>query len=311
LPPKLVLGIDVGGTKIAAGLVNESAGVISSVTVPTRAAEGYKISLGQVYAAIEKVYQPGVTGIGICAPGPLNPRTGVVLNPPNMPGWHHVPLRELVAQKFGVPVRLENDANAAGLAETLFGAARGCESVLYVTLGTGIGTGIILGGRIYHGKNGAAAEGGHVTVDYRGGPVCKCGSTGCVEALASGTAMAERAQELLADFPATTLRPPVTAEAIGCAANAGDALAVRILDESALVLGAWLGSMISVLDPEIVVIGGGVARIGEPLLGRLRQIVPRRTVNQFAGDTPIVPAQMGDAVGVIGAAAVILAESGI
>ena len=154
------MGIDVGGTKIAAGLVNESAGVISSVTVPTRAAEGYKISLGQVYAAIEKVYQPGVTGIGICAPGPLNPRTGVVLNPPNMPGWHHVRLRELVAQKFGLPVRLENDANAAGLAETLFGAARGCESVLYVTLGTGIGTGIILGRKFITAKTAPRPKAG-------------------------------------------------------------------------------------------------------------------------------------------------------
>ena len=160
-----VLGIDVGGTKIAAGLVNESAEILDSAVLPTRAGEGYEVSLGQLYAAIRACLRPEVSAIGICAPGPLNPKTGVVLNPPNLPGWRNVPLAKLVSEEFGLPCRVENDANAAGLAETRFGAARGCSSVFYVTLSTGIGTGIILDGRIYHGKNGQAGEGGHVTID--------------------------------------------------------------------------------------------------------------------------------------------------
>src|SRR5574340_480387 len=301
-----VLGVDIGGTKIAAGVVTEDARVTAAVTAPTRAQEGYQVSIAQVYGAIGELMSPAVRAIGICAPGPLNPKTGVVLNPPNLFGWHNVPLAEDVSRRFGVPCRVENDANAAGLAETLFGAARGYASVLYVTLSTGIGAGIVLDGRIYHGKNGAAAEGGHVTVDYRSRAVCNCGVRGCIEALASGTAMARRATELINEYPETLLREPVTAEDIGRGVAQGDELALRILDESCEMLGAWLGSMISVLDPGIIVIGGGVARMGEPLFSRLRCIVPRCTINQFAAETPIVPARLADNVGILGAAAVVI-----
>jgi glucokinase len=164
----------------------------------------------------------------------------------------------------------------------------------------------VLDGKIYHGKNGFAAEGGHVTIDYASDTACNCGSLGCIEAMASGTAMAERAERLMADDHATSLVRPVTAETIGRAAAAGDALALHVLDESALMMGAWLGSMISILDPDIIVIGGGVAQIGEPLFSRLRKIVPARTINQFAASTPIVPAELGSNVGILGAAAVVM-----
>lgn len=305
-----VLGIDIGGTKIAAGLVSESAEVLRSAVTPTLAQQGFDVSLGQAMRAIEEAFEPGVRAIGICAPGPLNPKTGVVLNPPNLPGWNHVPLAEMAARRFGVPCRLENDANAAGLAEALFGAARGYASVFYMTWSTGIGSGIVLDGRIYHGKNGAAAEGGHVTIDYRGEVACNCGAPGCIEGLASGTAMAARATRLLADYPATALRAPVTAEAVGRAALAGDPLAARILDESVEMVAAWMGGVISLLDPDVIVVGGGVAKIGEPLFARLRERVPAKTINQFARQTPIVPAALAAHVGVIGAASVALAAYG-
>ncbi len=288
-----VLGIDVGGTKIAAGLVNERAEILASAVVPTRAGEGYAVSLGQLYAAIRACLRGEVSAIGICAPGPLNPKTGVVLNPPNLPGWRDVPLAELVAREFSRPCRVENDANAAGLAETRFGAARGCASVFYVTLSTGIGTGIILDGRIYHGKNGQAGEGGHVTIDYLSPTRCNCGLAGCIEALASGTAMARRG---------------MAPEAIAAAVEAGDPRAVQILEETAHMLAAWLGGMISLLDPEIVVIGGGVSQIGEPLFARLRRMAPARSINPFASSTPIVPAQLGANAGILGAAAVVLSS---
>ncbi len=268
---KVVLGVDVGGTKIAAGRVDKNAQVLSRLVVPTRAAEGFEVSLGQIFHAVDSSLTPDVAAIGVCAPGPLNPKTGVVLNPPNLPGWRDVPLAKLIGEKFGLPCRLENDANAAGLAEARFGAARGCASVFYVTLSTGIGAGIILDGKVYHGKNGAAAEGGHVTIDYRSPVICNCGTPGCIEALASGTALAR--------------------------AGSYD------LDEVAAMLGAWLGSIVSLLDPDIVVIGGGVSRIGDPLFERLRRVVPTRTINQFATGLPIVPAELGDDAGVIGAAA--------
>jgi glucokinase len=286
-----VVAVDVGGTKIAAGWVDERAEILDSVVLPTRAGEGYEVSLRQVYAAIRACLRPSVSAIGICAPGPLNPKTGVVLNPPNLPGWRNVPLAEMVAAEFGLPCRVENDANAAGLAETRFGAARGYSSVFYVTWSTGIGTGIILDGKIYHGKNGQAGEGGHVTIDYQSAARCGCGLPGCIEALASGSALARRG-----------LQPERIAEA----AQAGDAAALAVLDDLALKLGAWLGGMISLLDPEIIVIGGGLSEIGEPLFARLREVAPARSINPFASSTPIVRAQLGARVGILGAAAVVL-----
>jgi glucokinase len=264
-----VIGVDIGGTKIAVGRVNDRVEVLCSQVVETRAGEGLEASLRQVCRAIEELLTPDVSAIGICAPGPLDPRSGVVLNPPNLPGWVNIPLAQIIAEKFARPVRLENDCNAAGLAEARYGAARGCTQVFYAGVGTGVGTGIILNGDIYHGAHGAAGEGGHVTIDYRSPIVCGCGVAGCIEAMASGTAIERHKLDL---------------------------------EETAERLGAWLGAMVSLLDPEIIVIGGGVARMGEPLFGRLRSIVPRKTINPHR--PPIVPAQFDS--GIVGAAAVAL-----
>ena len=279
-----VLGVDIGGTKIAAGVVSDSALVLDCVTVPTRAAQGYEASLAQLHFAIRSVLKPDVKAIGLACPGPLNPKTGVVINPPNLPGWNDVPLARLVQKEYGLPCRIENDANAAGLAEARFGAARGCSSVFYATLSTGIGAGIIIDGKVYHGRSGQAAEGGHVTIDWQSAERCNCGVLGCVEALASGTAIARRygiAPEEIATRP-------------------------EILDEIAEMIGAWMGSIISLLDPDIIVAGGGMSQIGDPLFERLRRIVPTRTINRFAAETPIVPAQLGSMAGVLGAAAGVL-----
>jgi glucokinase len=287
-----VLGVDIGGTKIAAGVVDANAQVLESVVVPTRAAEGFAVSYAQLLSAIQATLRDDISAIGICAPGPLNPKTGAIINPPNLPGWVDVLLGQQISRAYRLPCRVENDANAAGLAEARFGAARGYSIVFYVTVGTGIGTGIIFDGKIYHGKNGQAGEGGHVTIDYRSPVTCKCGLTGCIEALASGTAIARRAG--------------LSAEAVGRAAAQGDPLAFEVLDETALMLGAWLGGIVSLLDPDIIVIGGGVSQMGEPLFSRLRRIVPARSINQFAGETPIVPAALGVNVGILGAAAGVL-----
>lgn len=287
-----VLGVDVGGTKIAAAAISENAEVLDLVTVPTRAQHGYDASLAQLHFAIRSVFRNDVHAIGICSPGPLNPKTGVVLNPPNLPGWRDVPLAGIMQVEYGLPCRVENDANAAGLAEARFGAGRGRGSVFYATLGTGIGAGIILNGAVYHGKSGQAAEGGHVPIDWHSTERCGCGVQGCIEALASGSAIARRYGE--------------SAECIAGAAATGDARANAILDEVAEMLGAWLGGIVSLLDPDIIIIGGGMAQIGDPLFTRLRRIVPARTINRFAGETPIVPAQLGMNAGVLGAAATVL-----
>ncbi len=293
----VVIGLDIGGTKLAGGVLTREARLLERSERPARAAEGAAASLGQVWGILEELCAAAqafgtLDGIGVCAPGPLDPRTGVIFNPTNMPGWVNVPLAGEVTRRFGAPCRVENDANGAGLAEALFGAGRGCRSVFYATISTGIGTGIILDGKVYHGKNGAAGEGGHVTIDYRSPAVCNCGNPGCIEALASGTAIARRAG-----------RP---AEELARAAAAGDAAAARFLEDTWDMLAAWLGSVVSLLDPDIIVIGGGVSRIGEPLFRTLREAVPKRTINPFAAQTPIVPAALDRDVGIYGGAAVIL-----
>jgi glucokinase len=273
---RTVLGVDIGGTKIATGVVNDRAEVSGVRSRPTLARDGYDVSIAQVWGAIEESLSKEITAIGICAPGPLNPKTGVILNPPNLPGWRNIPLQEMAEARFGMPVRVENDCNAAGLAEARFGAAKGCNNVFYAAIGTGIGSGIVIDGKIYHGKHGAAAEGGHVSIDYESETVCRCGSPGCIEALASGHVL--------------------------------ERLGAYDLDKLATQIGAWLGSVVSLLDPDIVVIGGGVAKIGEPLFERLRTVVPGRTVNPYAQDLPIVPAHFGAEAGIVGAAAVVMTE---
>src|SRR5271168_2276002 len=206
------IGVDVGGTKVAAGLVDSEGKISHQTRVPMVATDAVA-GLAAVTAAIDAVSaaanlsaanlkkesQRVIAGIGICAPGPLCPRTGVVINPPNLPGWRNFPLAAEVSKAYRLPVRVDNDGNAAALAEALWGAGVGYRNVFYATLGTGIGTGIVFDGRIYHGRTGSAAEGGHVTIDYRG-PQCGSGKRGCIEALCSGPAIARRARERIAEL---------------------------------------------------------------------------------------------------------------
>lgn len=318
---KLIVGIDIGGTKVAGGLVSQKGRLVKSIVVPTRAAEGFKTSYAQIVELTRRLVEhaggkDNVSGIGICAPGPLNPRTGLVINPPNLPGWRNVPLSRLVEKRLSLPTRLENDANAAGLAEVLFGATAGYRDVFYVTVSTGIGTGIIIDRKIYHGKNGVAGEGGHVSIDYRSPYRCGCGTQGCIEALAAGPGMARRARVLLEQehIKPSLLRKltdghlsRITPKMIEDAARAGDPVAKSIIDETGFFLGVWLAGMITLFDPEAIVIGGGVARIGKPLFSKIRQTIPDYTINRlFARKTPVLPAKLQTHVGVFGAASLFL-----
>jgi len=308
---QLIIGIDVGGTKVAGGLVTLKGRLVESRVVPTYADRGFAKSYSQIVHLIGRLVQAAggkhnVLGIGICSPGPLNPKTGVVINPPNLPGWRNIKIAEMLEGKFGVPAKLENDANAAGLAEVLFGAAVGYKDVLYVTVSTGIGTGIIVNRKIYYGKNGAAGEGGHVSIDYHSPYRCGCGTLGCIEALAAGPGMARRARVMLEQEHSlpSVLRDMtrghlerITPLMIQQAAKKKDRVAQTVLDETGFYLGAWLGGMISVLDPEVIVIGGGVAQIGKPLFDKIKEL---------ADKTPVVPAKLQKNVGVYGAASVFL-----
>ena len=199
---KFVLGVDIGGTKVAAGLVNAAGQVVSKTRVPMNASGSASQAMDCVHQAIAKamaVSAPAnITSIGVSSPAPLDPHSGVVLHTPNLPCWVNFPLRGEIEQRYGLPVRLDNDANAAGLSEATWGAGSGHNSVFYVTIGTGVGTAIILNGSVLYGRTGTAAEGGHMTIDFRAPVRCGCGKHGCLESMASGPAMALRAREMVA-----------------------------------------------------------------------------------------------------------------
>lgn len=319
---KLIVGIDVGGTKVAGGLVDQKGRLKKPQTVPTRADEGFEVSFRQITQLIGRlIHQAGgkekVMAIGICAPGPLNPKTGVVINPPNLPGWRNIPFTRRVSEQFGLPCKLENDANAAGLAEVLFGAAVGYRDIFYVTISTGIGTGVIIDKKIYHGKNGVAGEGGHVSIDCRSPYRCGCGTLGCIEALAAGPGMSRRARvylqqehsqrSLLRDLTDGHLEQ-IDPLMIEKAAKKGDRVAKAIIDETGFYLGVWLAGMITLLDPDAIVIGGGVSLIGKPLFDKIRETIPHYSINKFASKTPLLPAKLQKNVGIYGASSIFLAS---
>jgi glucokinase len=312
-----VIGVDVGGTKVAAGFVDPQGEIHQHTRVPMNShgtpAEGF----AAVTAAIDELRKlapetlGAATRIGICAPGPLNPHTGVVLNPPNVPCWRNFPLAAEVSRRYGGTVRVENDAKAAGLAEVLWGAGRGYRHVFYTCIGTGIGAGILIDGRIYHGRTGAAAEAGHVTIDYHG-PRCGCGKRGCIEALASGTAIGKKARAKLAETASRKSAMldlaggdtnAVTSETVAQAHAAGDALAKEILLETVEVLTVWLGNMVDLLEPDVIIVGGGVATMLSPFFDEIRKRLPDWCLNSRCLEIPLVTARYGTHSGIAGGAA--------
>lgn len=311
---KPILGVDIGGTKVAVGIVDRDGKILRQTRQPMAAHGTAEAGFDAVLAAIDSMISgklDDVAGIGICAPGPLDPKFGVVLNPPNVPCWRNFPLAEKIAGKYRVPVKIDNDANAAALAETRWGAARGFRYVFYATIGTGIGTGIVFDGSIYHGTTGSAGEGGHVSIDYHG-PVCNCGKRGCIEILAAGTAIGVRARTKLQAAAArhSAIRDlaggdisAVTSELVGKAYAAGDPLAREILVETADVLTAWLGNIVDLLDPDVLVMGGGVAAMLEPFLQEIKYCLPKWCVNPFASQIPLLMAHYGADAGIAGGAA--------
>ena len=320
-----IVGVDIGGSKIAAGLVLPTGEIRHHTRVPMLPNDGPETALATVTKAIDQVCakvaasdcEHSLSGIGICCPGPLDPATGVILNPPNLPCWRNFPLADEISQKYGVPVKVDNDANAAALAETLWGAGRGYRNVLLTILGTGIGTGIVFDGRIYHGRTGAAGEGGHVSIDYRG-PLCGCGKPGCIEAYASGPAIAKRARAKLssADLQESALlrlaqgeRGLVTAEMVGEAYVQGDPVATETLRETVELLSLWLGNMIDLLEPDVIILGGGVADLMKPFLGEIRDLLPGCSVNRRCQEIPLLSAFYGGDAGIAGGAALAASDA--
>jgi glucokinase len=313
----LVVGVDIGGTKVAAGLVDRNGEIKKQIRTPMAANRTAAEGLAAVVSAIDLLLDHDadardlIRGIGICAPGPLDPATGVVINPPNVPCWRNFPLAAEIEKVYRVPVKVENDANAAALAEAYWGAGRGYRHIFYAGVGTGIGTGIVFAGRIYNGRTGAAAEGGHMSIDYDG-PVCGCGKPGCIEILAAGPAIARRARAKLASGkgPQSSILDlakgnidAVTSEMVGHAYAAGDELAKQTLQETVQLLSLWLSNIVDLLEPDVIIIGGGVAALLNPFFGEISAWLTKYCINSRCLEIPLLKAHYGADAGIAGGAA--------
>jgi glucokinase len=264
-----------------------------------------------------------VAGIGVACGSPMDAERGIVLGPPNLQSWNPVPVKEILEDEFGLYTRLENDANAGALAEWLFGAGRGKRCVVYMTMGTGIGGGLVLDGRLYRGANGNAGEVGHMRVVPEDGPLCGCGKRGCLEAFCSGPSIARRMRQAMranlategnehsANSALVALAGSIeaaTAEHLFAAARQGDPLALRLVDETAHYLGVGLANIVQALNPEVIVLGTIATEQGEFFLDRVRRVVRNETWPQMFKAVEILPSPLGSQAGDYGAISVILQD---
>ena len=297
-----ILAFDIGGTKLAAGVVDTAGAVHSFAVVPTDAARGPDdgmrrlFELGRRVVAESGVPWEEIGLIGIGCGGPLDPVSGVLIAPPHLTDWVDVPLVARTEEALGRPAVLENDATAAAAGEHRFGAGAGTRNMIYLTISTGVGGGSVVDGRLYRGASGNGGELGHVTVDWRGRTCRGCGRRGCLEAYVSGTSIAERAAE--------AGLTGATAADVAAGARAGETRAVAVWDETVEALACGVTSIVNLFDPELVVVGGGVSGTGEQLLAPVRERVHAQAMSPAGAAVKIVTAALGDRVGVVGAAAI-------
>ena len=302
--------IDLGGTSVRAAVVDANGGIAGFVTGATEASRGPDAVIDRIVAALHdslaraSVDIAELVAVGIGAPGPLDWQTGVIHEAPNLPGWREVPLVDRVAEAVGLPTFLENDANAAALAERQYGVGQGALNMLYVTVSTGVGGGLILDGQLWHGAYGSAGEFGHMTVDFDG-PLCDCGNRGCVEALAAGPDIAAWVGQQIAAGHASVLhgQADLTGRDVVEAAQQGDALAVSAVARAGRAVGFGVINVAHLVNLDMVVIGGGIANAGALLFDPLRATVRDHLLESTAPNLRIEPWSLGENVGLLGAAA--------
>lgn len=308
---RLIIGIDLGGTNIKGALLDTRGNIIVKDQAATLANTGPEAVAGRISKMISGLEAAAGSqgqnplGIGIGVPGQPDPRRGTVVFAPNL-HWRNVPLVEYLRRTTALPVFLENDANVAALGEQWRGAGQGAVNMVMITIGTGIGGGLILNGRLYSGSSGSAGEIGHTIVDPNG-PVCSCGRRGCLETLTSATAMVRMAKEAIDRGEVTDLAKPENLEArdIILSAQAGDQTAAQIVKTAAYYLGLGLGNAINMFNPDTIVIGGGVSKAGDILFAPLRENARASALEAAAEAVRIVPAELGNDAGCIGAAALV------
>ncbi|MBA7634623.1 Glucokinase [subsurface metagenome] len=309
-----VLAVDLGGTKIIAAIVSNQGQIVAKEYCLTLANEGPQSVINRIFSAIDHLLSAKsinlsqLNSISLAAPGAIDLDSGLVTLSPNLPDWHDIPLRDIVKEKYRVSTFLLNDASAATLGEHRFGAGKGIKNLIYLTVSTGVGGGIIIDGELYSGARGGAGEIGHMTIDVNG-PKCSCGNIGCLEMLASGTAVAREATRRISQGEKSSLAEIVsgniegiTAEEVDIAARDGDSLAIEVISQAATYLGVGMVNLVNIFNPEMIIVGGGMAKMGDRLLNPARQVVMDRVFPLLAQAVCIVPAQLGEDAGVLGAA---------
>jgi glucokinase len=305
-----IVAVDLGGTNIrAAHFPNPAPPPSSQSKSPTNASEGSQAVITRIIDAIQAQIptDQAELRIGVGAPGPLDPRSGVIIEAPNLPGWVNIPLRSRLSEHFKCPVAIGNDANLAALSEWRFGAGQGTTNLVYLTISTGIGGGIIIEGELLLGSGGMAAELGHITVEPDG-PLCGCGQRGHLEAVAAGPAIARHAIEMLQEGQPSILAEKlqasgqITAVDVGEAAKAGDLLARAAVERAGVIIGRCLASLAHVFNPDVFVLGGGVSQIGPTLFQPIERALREHVMHTaYLKDLRVVPAALGDDAGLVGA----------
>ncbi|MCA0351966.1 MAG: ROK family protein [Chloroflexi bacterium] len=305
------IGIDLGGTHLRAALVDRDGEILAHERIRTEAHEGAEAVVGRITQLINAMIAAAngapIVGAGIAAPGPLNPFTGTVITMPNLPGWENFPIRDRIAAQVPFPVVLGNDANLAAVGEWLFGGGRGMQNMIYVTISTGVGGGVICDGRLLLGHNGFAAEVGHMVLDPHGFAPATATPAGSWEALASGTFLAYHAAEAMRAGTATVLNQLTTPNAVtthhlDLAAQQGDELAIRLIENAGFWCGIAFVNLLHMFSPEAIFVGGGVSNLGDRLLNPARAEITKRALPGYR-NVPIHQTKMGDNLGVLGAAA--------
>ncbi len=317
----LLLGVDLGGSHVSAALVDQAGKILQRRKAPTPVESGPDgimpaiIELLREVIAVTGVTKREIVGIGVGIPGLIDSSLGLSIFSPNL-FWHNVQVVRPIEREFNLPTFMDNDVRCATLGEAWYGAGRGASSLICLTIGTGIGSGIMIDGQLIRGATESAGEIGHVTIE-KDGPLCNCGNHGCLEALASGPAIARRAQEAVKKGVDTVMLAMVGGHAekidagvVAQAARQGDPAAWEIIELTALYLGIGIANYINLINPELVIIGGGVAQAGELLLAPIRRVVGQRAMKVQATAARIVPARLGEDAGVIGAAALVLERLG-
>ena len=308
------IGIDVGGTNVKIALVDDKGSILYSNSVPTRAEMGYEYTVNNIKQAIRDLMSEtkvtNIEGIGFDFPGQIDYKNGIVRLAPNIPGWVNIPIAKIIEDEFKIPTRIDNDVHCAALGELNFGAGKGCENFICMTVGTGIGSGIVINGKLVRGASNAAGELGHIKLQMHEGPLCGCGDHGCLEAFASGPSIVAMAEEYILGGKSTKFRElasggEITPFIVAEAAKQGDPVARRIFVRIGEYIGFGLSSVVNLLNPEKIIIGGGVADAGDILLDPIKETIKKRAMVVAGSAVEIVPAKLGNTAGVIGASLLI------